>query len=255
MKVNRKRVIITVFVLLDFIMGAVILGRNNVKTSTTSLMKKNLTSANKIVDKVNDISDGFSNMIGVKSVSQEDLIVSQSIMMNDVSNNAKKTEVVSTVLNTAKTSSKKSRETLEDVEEKQRREKEQEIIINTKITTKNGMSVVNFAKQFNGNPYVMGGNSLIHGTDCSGFTKLIYEKFGVELPRTAAAQAKVGTEVSINAIQPGDLVFYSSGQDYVTHVAIYMGNGQIIHARTRAHGIGVNSIFIMRRLHIRRVLK
>lgn len=112
-----------------------------------------------------------------------------------------------------------------------------------KATNVNGQAVVNYAMQFVGNPYVHGGTSLTNGADCSGFTQSVYKHFGINLPRNAVAQASVGKYVSINNIQPGDLVFYSgNGGKSITHVAIYVGNNKIIHARTPAKGIGVTPL-------------
>jgi cell wall-associated NlpC family hydrolase len=112
-----------------------------------------------------------------------------------------------------------------------------------KATNVNGQAVVNYALQFVGNPYVHGGTSLTNGADCSGFTQSVYKHFGINLPRNAVAQASVGKYVSINNIQPGDLVFYSgNGGKSITHVAIYVGNNKIIHARTPAKGIGVTPL-------------
>ena len=84
-----------------------------------------------------------------------------------------------------------------------------------------GSSVVNYATQFVGNPYVWGGTSLTSGADCSGFVQSVYANFGVSLPRTSYEQQNAGTEVSYADAQPGDLICYGG------HVAIYMGNGQI----------------------------
>ena len=112
-----------------------------------------------------------------------------------------------------------------------------------KATNISGQAVVNYAMQFNGNPYKHGGTSLTNGADCSGFTQSVYKHFGINLPRDAVAQASVGKYVSINNIQPGDLVFYSgNGGKSITHVAIYVGNNKIIHARTPAKGIGVTPL-------------
>ncbi|MDI9242535.1 C40 family peptidase [Fusibacillus kribbianus] len=102
-------------------------------------------------------------------------------------------------------------------------------------------AVVAYAKQFIGNPYVYGGNSLTNGTDCSGFTRGVYSHFGIGLPRTSRSQAGAGTRVSIGNIQPGDLVFYARGGS-IYHVAIYIGGGQIIHAIDEAHGIGISGL-------------
>lgn len=98
-----------------------------------------------------------------------------------------------------------------------------------------GSSVVDFATQFVGNPYVWGGTSLTDGADCSGFVQSVYANFGVSLPRTSYEQQNAGTEVSYADAQPGDLICYGG------HVAIYMGNGQIVHASNSQDGIKVSN--------------
>ena len=97
-----------------------------------------------------------------------------------------------------------------------------------------GSSVVDFATQFVGNPYVWGGTSLTGGADCSGFTQSVYANFGVSLPRTSYEQQYAGTEVSYADAQPGDLICYGG------HVAIYMGNGRIVHASNSVDGIKIS---------------
>jgi len=102
-------------------------------------------------------------------------------------------------------------------------------------------SVVSYALQFVGNPYVYGGNSLTNGIDCSGFTQQVLGHFGVSLPRTAASQANYGYAVSMDNLQPGDLLFYSSGYG-IGHVSIYIGNGQVVHASNPTSGIIISSV-------------
>lgn len=115
--------------------------------------------------------------------------------------------------------------------------------------------IVNFALQFKGNPYVYGGTSLTNGADCSGFVQSVYKHFGISLPRTASAQASAGYAVSFSNLQPGDLVFYSGDGGYsISHVAIYIGNSQIIHASTPSGGIKVSSVNIMTKMTARRVI-
>ena len=114
-------------------------------------------------------------------------------------------------------------------------------------------NLVEYAKQFVGYPYVYGGNSLTNGTDCSGFTKLIYAQYGIDLPRVAYDQSYVGVEVPISNIQIGDLVLSGySGKTH--HVAIYIGDGQIVHALNSNVGIVITDLYIMPITHVRRVL-
>lgn len=98
-----------------------------------------------------------------------------------------------------------------------------------------GSAVVDFATQYVGNPYVWGGTSLTNGADCSGFVQSVYANFGVSLPRTSYEQQNAGTEVSYADAQPGDLICYGG------HVAIYMGNGQIVHASNSVDGIKISN--------------
>ena len=98
-----------------------------------------------------------------------------------------------------------------------------------------GSSIVDYALQFVGNPYVWGGTSLTTGADCSGFTQSVYAQFGYSLPRTSYEQQNWGTEVSYADAQPGDLICYGG------HVAIYMGNGQIVHASNSQDGIKISN--------------
>ena len=105
--------------------------------------------------------------------------------------------------------------------------------------TEKGNQIAQFAAQFAGNPYVYGGTSLTNGADCSGFVQAIYSNFGISIPRTATAQSYAGTGVAIESIQPGDLVFYGYGS--IDHVALYIGDGQIIHAMNPYQGIQITS--------------
>lgn len=104
-------------------------------------------------------------------------------------------------------------------------------------------SLVNYALQFVGNPYVSGGNSLTNGTDCSGFTKLIYGEFGYSLGRTPGNQlSSAGRKVDYSEIQKGDIICYSdNGGASCTHVALYIGDGKIVHAANRKKGICTQS--------------
>ena len=98
-------------------------------------------------------------------------------------------------------------------------------------------SIVNYAMQFLGNRYVHGGSSLATGTDCSGFTSLIYKEFGYSLSRTPSGQlSSNGRSIDYSQIQPGDIICYGKGGK-CTHVALYMGNGQIIHSANSRKGV------------------
>ena len=116
-----------------------------------------------------------------------------------------------------------------------------------------GQKIVDFAIQFVGNPYVYGGNSLTNGTDCSGFVKLIFQNFGIDLPRTTNGQATSGTYVSLSDRQPGDIVSYGyDGQ--ATHSAIYIGDDRVVHAATPSRGITYGNLFMMNIIAVRRVI-
>ena len=97
-----------------------------------------------------------------------------------------------------------------------------------------GSSVVSYAMQFKGNPYVWGGNSLTNGVDCSGFVHEVYAHFGISTPRYSQAFKSVGQAVSFDNIQPGDVVVYPG------HVAIYAGGGVIVEAQSTKAGLTAN---------------
>ncbi len=111
-----------------------------------------------------------------------------------------------------------------------------------------GKAIANYGCQFIGNPYVYGGTSLTQGADCSGFTMSVYKNFGYNLPRSSSAQQSVGREVSYSEAQPGDIICYSG------HVAIYIGNGQIVHASTPSGGIKIGSATFRTIITVRRVI-
>lgn len=101
--------------------------------------------------------------------------------------------------------------------------------------------IVNYALQFVGNPYVWGGTSLTNGVDCSGFTMKVYEKFGVALPHYSGSQAQMGKAVGSSEMRPADLIFYTDSKGKVNHVAMYIGNGQVVHAASRRSGIKIST--------------
>lgn len=104
-------------------------------------------------------------------------------------------------------------------------------------TSQTRQMIINYAKQFLGNPYVWGGTSLTEGVDCSGFTMLIYEKFGIQTGKTSRDQYAKCEKIERSELKPGDLVFYAYETGYIHHVAMYIGNNKIIHAASSKLGI------------------
>lgn len=104
------------------------------------------------------------------------------------------------------------------------------------------MALVQYALQFVGNRYVWGGTSLTNGVDCSGFTMQVYAHFGIGLPHHSGSQPAYGTRINAGDARPGDLFFYGSGSR-IGHVAIYIGNGQIVHASNARTGIKVSNAY------------
>ena len=130
------------------------------------------------------------------------------------------------------------------------------VYINTKApklkgsTYNKGKTVASFAQRFVGNPYVWGGTNLNTGADCSGFVKSVYKSFGYNLPRSSASQRSAGRKVSYSKKQPGDLICYNG------HVAIYIGNGKIVHASSKKTGIKISPKANYRKvLSVRRIVK
>lgn len=119
-----------------------------------------------------------------------------------------------------------------------------------------GETLVSFARQFVGNPYVWGGNSLTKGCDCSGFVHLVYKNFGYNLVRYSMSFLYEGVAVDRKDIMPGDIVVYERNSEGIGHVAIYAGNGKIVEAQSSKAGITDNrSIDCRKIVGIRRVLK
>ena len=111
-----------------------------------------------------------------------------------------------------------------------------------------GKEIANYACQFIGNPYVSGGTSLTKGTDCSGFTQSVYKQFGYSLPRNSYSQRSAGKQVSYAEAQPGDIICYAG------HVAIYIGNGKIVHASTPKSGIKISNALYRDIISVRRII-
>ena len=128
------------------------------------------------------------------------------------------------------------------------RKEEAATVVSNSFGSAKGKEIANYACKFIGNPYVAGGTSLTEGTDCSGFTMSVYQAFGYSLPRSSSAQRNAGTGVTYAEAQPGDILCYAG------HVAIYIGNGQIVHASTPATGIKIGSATYREILAVRRIV-
>ena len=114
-------------------------------------------------------------------------------------------------------------------------------LMSTKEGTPNGAvreSILEYASQFIGNPYVWGGTSLTEGADCSGFVQQIYKAYGYELPRVAQDQSQYGTQIPVEDAQPGDLIFYAKA-GHVYHVVMYAGDGKRLRQPTRKPELSV----------------
>lgn len=115
------------------------------------------------------------------------------------------------------------------------------------------VSLVQYATQFVGNPYVWGGTSLTRGADCSGFVLSVFANYGISLPHSSVAQAGCGAKISSSEAQPGDLFFYGNGSR-INHVAIYIGNGQVVHASSPRTGIKISSAYYRNPVKVVRVI-
>ncbi len=116
------------------------------------------------------------------------------------------------------------------------------------------VSLVQYATQFVGNPYVWGGTSLTRGADCSGFVLSVFAKYGISLPHSSSAQSNCGTRISASEAQPGDLFFYGNGSR-INHVAIYIGNGQVVHASSPKSGIKISGAYYRTPVKVVRVIR
>ena len=115
------------------------------------------------------------------------------------------------------------------------------------------VSLVQYATQFVGNPYVWGGTSLTRGADCSGFVMSVFANYGISLPHSSGAQSNCGTKISASEAQPGDLFFYGNGSR-INHVAIYIGNGQVVHASSPKSGIKISGAYYRTPVKVVRVI-
>ena len=116
------------------------------------------------------------------------------------------------------------------------------------------VDLVSYACQFVGNPYVWGGTSLTKGADCSGFVLSVFANYGLSLPHSSVAQSNSGTKISSSEAQPGDLFFYGNGSR-INHVAIYIGNGQVVHASSPRTGIKISGAYYRNPVKVVRILQ
>ena len=117
------------------------------------------------------------------------------------------------------------------------------------------VSLVQYATQFVGNPYVWGGTSLTRGADCSGFVLSVFAKYGISLPHSSGAQSNCGRRISASEAQPGDLICYSGHvASRINHVAIYIGNGQVVHASSPKSGIKISGAYYRTPVKVVRII-
>lgn len=117
------------------------------------------------------------------------------------------------------------------------------------------VSICDYAKKWIGTKYVWGGNSLTKGIDCSGFVQQVYKHFGYTTPRVSRDMAKKYKQISISELKPGDLIFYGKvSTNYINHVGIYIGNGQVIHSSTNYKGVAISSMYFYTILKCGRII-
>ena len=211
---------------------------DNLESETTNEKKEEESTEKTEEESEEEIKESKETKVAVKEV--EETKTSTKNKEIEVSNNTEKTTTVS----------KKEEVPVEQPKEEIKVEQPKEAPEpNTDVAT----SLVNFAKQFVGYPYKSGGTDLYNGVDCSGFTMKVYEQFGYSLPHASKSQASYGSYVSIDNLMPGDLIFYGYNGS-ISHVAIYIGNGQIVHATTNTGGIKIASYTMMPIITARRIL-
>lgn len=145
-----------------------------------------------------------------------------------------------------------------DEEQKKEETEEVEVVVEKEVRSLQ-QQVVDYALQFVGNPYKWGGTSLTNGADCSGFVQAVYGHFDYSLARTSREQAKSAgyrnVEIKESELMPGDLIFYANSSGVVYHVALYIGDGKIIHAANAKKGIIVSEYAYMKPYKARRVIE
>ena len=218
MRVKKKIAVFLVVFDMIVIIFVIILKGNY----TTSVKSKNVASAANVITRSNEALDSYKNEEIKNYIDQKNY--EEKLKIETIEQEKKINNIV-----------------------KQENSKEKI------VSHSNYESVADFALQFVGNPYVAGGTSLTLGSDCSGFVMAVYANYGINLPRTSKVQSSVGSAVSLNKIEKGDIVAYGYNGS-VTHTAIYIGDGKIVHASTPSLGIRVDSVNIMPVISIRRIV-
>lgn len=268
------------FVILDIIFGSILMSKvEDKKAFSTNFANVKQSSSYTIEDSLVFVNEATTDLIELSVVSQEDLQIAQEIILNEqqqliisqrqvaqsIENSNRQKELAKQEKERQLAEAKAREAARKAAEERKKRalkdaEELKKALANESNASAKGKAIVAYALKFNGDAYVFGGSwdgeEPYTPTDCSGFTQGIYKHFGIDIPRVARDQAEVGREVELKDIQPGDLVFYSSNGSTVTHAALYIGNGKIIHAQTPRLGIGISNIRLgtLSRVHIRRVI-
>jgi cell wall-associated NlpC family hydrolase len=264
-KLKRKSIVISSFILLDCLFAGLIVSGKVIGKTANTVAHANSKNSTSLVEKMSLMDEKVTDDIGYSTVSQEDILIAQEIMM-DNQRNAIEVNQISTLVNNHNLNADKITSNIEKsnsnaLAAKKKREQEQAEIAKSLAENRSsdfGIQISQYALNFLGKKYQMGGQwngeMPYTPTDCSGFVQGLYKHFGINIPRGANSQQKVGRLVSIKDIQPGDLVYYSDGGPVITHASMYIGNGKIIHAATPAQGIKISSVFIMKRMAIRRIV-
>ena len=247
MKDKQKIMILSTLAFLDCLFGGLMFSKYIYKHSNIS---NHLLGSLTVVDKVTSFDKDIKyDVYDIEEVAQgEDTIdlVFDTVPGEEVLNSTTSKGIVSgTSITKKQVNAAKARKTTKDE--------------NPLVTVANapkgsctkskytGADVVKFATKYNGRPYRAGGTSLTRGTDCSGFTMSVYQHFDIKLNRSSRDQIKDGMAVKITEngkltnkyLKAGDILLYTQkGSKIISHVALYVGNGKIIHARTPAQGIG-----------------
>ena len=205
--------------------------------SATSAIKHKLNQIHNKMDKERVYMNRLGNKLETISVKYQnaEIAIMEEITGKDYDKVTKDNNDVDKTSAKASTKDKFSKATIEYTDEK------------LKKALANAKSKV-------GNKYVYGGTDVDNGIDCSAFAQWFYKQLGITLPRTSSEQSKCGTAISASEMQPGDLIFYGDGGQ-VGHVAIYIGNGQIVHASNSKDGIKISQYNYKTPITIRRITK